>query len=83
MDNVPSVHLTCNGFGYDGKRWILIDEVSQRMLRIGQHVLDFRGERHRVTGKGQPPQKPSSTGKVELDGVLYYHSIIGAQWVKL
>jgi hypothetical protein len=71
-----------SGRGYDGKRWILIDEASQRMLRVGDVVTTFRGEKRAVTG-AQPPHKAGSTGKVELDGFLLYPTVVGARWVRL
>lgn len=77
------VSTACTGFGYDGKRWILIDSVNQKMLRLDQSLKDFRGATVRVTGKGHPPKTPNSTGRVELDGCLYYPSTVCAEWVRL
>ena len=71
-----------SGRGYDGKQWILIDEATQRMLRVGDVVTTFRGEKVTVTG-AQPPHKASSTGKVELGGFLYGPTVVGARWVRL
>lgn len=72
-----------NAVGYDGKRWILIDEVTQRMLRVGDVVKTFRGETVRVTGRGSAPHKASSTGRVEIDNNEFYPGVVGARWVRL
>lgn len=72
-----------NAIGYDGKRWILIDEATQRMLRVGDVCTTFRGEKLRITGKGSAPHKPSSTGRIETNEGEYFPSVVGARWVRL
>lgn len=68
--------------GYDGKKWLLIDEVTQRSVKIADVRKDFRGETGRVHG-GRAPHKPSSTGRVHVDGREYYPSVFGLKWIKV
>lgn len=68
--------------GYDGKKWLLIDEVTQRSVKIADVRKDFRGETGRVHG-GRAPHKPSSTGRVHVDGREYYPSVFGCVWTRV
>lgn len=71
---------TITGTGYDGKRWILIDEVSLRSVRYGDVRESFRGEHAVITG-GTPPHKPGSTGRIETsDNGTYYPGVFLAKW---
>jgi hypothetical protein len=59
--------------------WRLINANGTPVV-IGQSYLDHRGDPVTVTGLGQPPHKASSTGRVELDGRLYFPTVINAKW---
>jgi hypothetical protein len=64
------------------KSWRLIN-ASGAPVAIGQLYLDHHGEPMTVTGLGQPPHKESSTGRVELNGRLYFPTVINAKWERL
>jgi co-chaperonin GroES (HSP10) len=63
--------------------WVLVDETTNRPIRVGDLRKDFRGDNYKVLG-GQPPQHSASQGKVWQDeyGAMHYASVIGAKWVK-
>jgi hypothetical protein len=48
----------------------------------GAEVRDFRGAWGVVTG-GVPPHKDGSTGKIEVDGALYYPTVYGCRWAQV
>ena len=69
--------------GYDGKSWLLIDEVTQHSVAKGDVVSSFRGERATIVG-GSAPHTPNSTGRVEVDtGRTFYPSVFGLKWIKV
>lgn len=70
---------TITGIGYDGKRWILIDEVSLRSVRYGDIRDSFRGEPATVKG-GTPPHKPGSTGRIQTTKGEHYPGVFLAKW---
>jgi len=77
-----NTHSTITGIGYDGKRWILIDEYTQRGIRPWQVVETFRGE-HAVVQKGStPPHKKGSTGRMVTDKGEHYPSVYGCRWIR-
>ena len=71
------------GIGYDGKRWLLIDAVTQISVKRGQVLADFRGDKQMV-GHGTPPHKAGSTGRIYMTpGREFYPSVYGCKWVRL
>ena len=71
------------GIGYDGKLWLLIDEVTQKSVERGQVLTNFRDEREMVRD-GTPPHKAGSTGRIRMaPGREYYPSVYGCRWVKV
>lgn len=71
------------GIGYDGKMWLLIDEVTQISVKVGQVLTDFRGGKD-VARDGRAPHKPSSTGHVQTSaGGEFYPGVYGCKWIKI
>lgn len=70
------------GVGYDGKLWLLIDDVTQRSVKRGDTREDFRGERAKMNG-GRPPYKAGSTGRVTSEVGEYYPSVYGCKWQRV
>lgn len=69
--------------GYDGKRWLLIDSVTQKSVKPKESVTSFRGEREVITG-GRAPHKPGSTGRVWTNsGGEYYPSVFCLEWIRI
>ena len=63
------------GVGYDGKLWLLIDEVTQKSVERGQVLTDFRGEKEMVRG---------GTGRIRMaPGSEYFPGVYGCKWIKL
>lgn len=68
------------GVGYDGKLWLLIDDVTQRSVKRGDTREDFRKQCAVIDG-GRPPHKAGSTGRVSTsDHGEYYPSVYGCKW---
>ena len=74
--------------------WVLVRETSGETVKNGALLSDFRGETWILTG-GQPPHKPSSTGRVSVRRMLqpvspdspdtsaeFYPSVVGLKWVE-
>lgn len=65
--------------------WRLLDAETGAELKEGDERVTFRGEKVRITSL-QPPHKPDSTGKVNVQFVgeettgVYYPSVIGARF---
>jgi hypothetical protein len=70
------------GIGYDGKVWLLIDEVTQISVKVGDIRESFRGERAKMID-GTAPHKPSSTGRVQSSKGEYYPGVYGCKWIKV
>ena len=71
------------GIGYDGKRWLLIDAVTQKSVKRGQVLTDFRGDKQMVRD-GTAPHKAGSTGRIYMtSGRAFYPVVYGCQWVRL
>jgi hypothetical protein len=70
------------GVGYDGKLWLLIDEVTQISVKVGDIRECFRGEKA-VMKDGTAPHKPSSTGRVQSSKGEYFPSVYGCKWIKV
>ena len=71
------------GIGYDGKLWLLIDEVTQISVKVGDVRESFRGEKQMVRD-GTPPHKAGSTGRIYMTpGREYYPGVYGCKWVKV
>ena len=68
--------------GYNGTRWLLIDQTTQRSIRQGDMRPDFRGSRSIIEG-GKAPHKPSSTGRVWADGREFFPAVFNCVWVKV
>jgi len=60
--------------------WHLVNSNLQP-VKVGDKFLDFRGDPCTVTGLGHPPHTPASSGRIELDGVLYYPTIVDCKWM--
>ncbi|HYE38137.1 hypothetical protein [Methylocaldum sp.] len=60
--------------------WNLVDKNFNR-ISVGDKLPDFRGDLCTVTGLGHPPRTPESSGRIELDGSLYYPSIVDCIWL--
>lgn len=61
--------------------WVLVHEDTNEEVNAGDSVTSFRGEPAVVKG-GMPPHKPSSTGRVWVDGGEFFPSVFGLKWVK-
>ena len=71
------------GIGYDGKLWLLIDDVTQISVKVGDVREDFRGDKG-VVQDGTPPHKASSTGRMQTtDEGEVYPGVYGCKWIKL
>jgi hypothetical protein len=63
----------------------LVNSITKEEIKVGQEVLDFRGEKCIV--RGWYPKEPPSTGRVELYypefniANAYYPSVIDAEIV--
>ena len=68
-----------NGIKEDG--WILIDQATGWPVQLGDTRRTSRNEQHQVTG-GRPPHKPSSTGRIYVQGSEYFPSVLDAAWVR-
>ena len=75
-------HPPFSGAIEDGKVWLLIDEVTQSSVKVGDIREDFRGERAKMHD-GTAPHKPSSTGRVQSSKGEYFPSVYGCKWIKL
>jgi len=64
----------------------LVNEATQREIKIGDEVKTFRGEKCVVEAMHEP-HKPSASGKVTVRfpsqgyAGTYYVGVIGAVWV--
>ena len=71
------------GIGYDGKLWLLIDDVTQISVKVGDIRESFRGEKA-IMEDGTPPHKPGSTGRVRTsEGAEFYPGVYGCKWMKV
>jgi len=70
------------GIGYDGKLWLLIDDVTQISVKVGDIRESFRGEKAKMID-GTAPHKPSSTGRVQSSKGEVYPSVYGCKWIKV
>jgi len=69
--------------GYDGKKWLLIDQVTQRSVRQGDIRVSFKGDACVIMG-GSAPHKPSSTGRVHTaQGREFFPSVFGCVWTRV
>jgi hypothetical protein len=60
--------------------WTLIDEHNLP-VQVGQKLKDFRGDTCIVTALGTPPHKNGSTGRIVLDGMEYFPSVVDCKWI--
>jgi hypothetical protein len=51
--------------------WVLVHEETNEEVEAGASVTSFRGEPDVVKG-GTPPHKPSSTGRVWVNGGEFF-----------
>ena len=70
------------GVGYDGKLWLLIDDVTQVSVKVGDKRENFRGEKV-VMIDGTPPHKSNSTGRAQSSRGAHYPSVYGCKWIKV
>ena len=62
--------------------WILINQLDNEPVRIGDSITDFRGEVTTLAG-GEPPRSAASTGRVTTPcGGSYYPSVYNLKWVR-
>lgn len=61
--------------------WILRHIYTKAPITVGQEVRCFRGEKDTVLG-GQPPLKPSSTGRVWTDRGEFFPAVFDLEWVR-
>jgi len=66
--------------GHDGMYTLRLEEGGAP-VEVGSFVMDFRGDGGKLEG-GTAPQKPSSNGKVQVDGREFYASVWGLVWTK-
>jgi hypothetical protein len=59
--------------------WVLCHARTGKTVVEGEVVLDFRGEADTVMG-GTPPHKPSSTGRVWVQGGEFYPTVFDLVW---
>ena len=63
--------------------WKLFN-ADGKLVKVGDKLTSFRGETDIVIeGIGQPPHKPSSTGKVWTDRGNFYPSVFKCEWVEV
>lgn len=70
------------GIGYDGKLWLLIDEVTQKSVKVGDKRETFRGEQAEMNG-GRPPHKAGSTGRARTSLGEHFPGVYGCKWIKV
>lgn len=61
--------------------WKLVDEKTNAPVSMGQAIVSFRGEEMKLLG-GNPPHKPSSSGKIWVEDGEYYPSVFGLKWIE-
>lgn len=62
--------------------WILVHRASGWPVVMHEICADFRGNAHLITG-GEPPHKPSSTGRVYVTGGSeFYPSVYDMKWIR-
>ena len=62
--------------------WTLIHKASLRPIKVGEPLPDFRGDVEHITD-GDPPHKPSSTGRVYTMGNnSYFPGVFNLKWVQ-
>jgi hypothetical protein len=61
--------------------WRLVHERTGKPVLVGDVIFDFRGNAATVKG-GMPPNKPSSTGRVWVEGGEYFPSVFDLKWVE-
>lgn len=62
-------------------QWQLVNRAG-RPVEEGQEIASSRGAWGVVTG-GIPPRHEGSTGRVEVDGYLFYPSVYGCRWERV
>lgn len=61
--------------------WTLVHISTGKPVTPNEVVFDFRGKGNFIT-KGEPPHKPSSTGRVYArNNECYYPSVFGLKWI--
>lgn len=61
--------------------WVLVREGTHEEVMVGDAITSFRGETAVLKG-GRPPHKPSSTGRVFIEGAEYFPSVFDLKWVQ-
>jgi hypothetical protein len=61
--------------------WVLVHEETNEEVEAGASVTSFRGEPDVVKG-GTPPHKPSSTGRVWVNGGEFFPSVFMNVYLK-
>lgn len=65
--------------------WVLVHKETKKPCEIGMELIDFRMNTAILKG-GQPPHKPSSTGKVFVSektfDSVYFPSVYNLIWIK-
>ena len=58
----------------------LINNEHGYPVKTGDTLLDFRGAVHVLQG-GNPPHKPSSTGRIYTNRGQFFPSVCGLKWI--
>jgi hypothetical protein len=61
--------------------WALVHERTGKPVSERDVVLNFRGEADTIMG-GNPPHKPSSTGRVWVERGEFFPSVFNLKWVR-
>jgi len=62
--------------------WTLVHSKTNEPVCIGDTLKTHRGDQYRITG-GRPPHKPSSTGRVWVEGGgEYFPTVFNLKWVE-
>lgn len=72
------------GTDYAGRSCALIDSSTGRFVNAGDLRMDKTGQGVQIVG-GQPPHKPSSTGRVHVQSANgfvgeFFPSVYGLKW---
>lgn len=62
--------------------WVLVREATHEEVMVGDTITSFRGVTAVLKG-GTPPHKPSSTGRVVIEGAEYFPSVFNLKWIQL
>jgi hypothetical protein len=63
----------------------LVHKETRQEVKVGDELIDFRGEKSTCVG-WQEPQHPGSTGRVyvsreQIKSIQFYPSVFNLEWV--